>query len=285
MKAIRSRDNPFVKQLIQLAHSSRERKKVGLTVLDGIHLVSAYVDAIGAPRAIAVAESALAQAEITAWLASFETTFPRVTVNILSAALIAEASSLDSPAAMLAEVETPLARAIPLDASAVLVLEDIQDPGNVGSMLRSAAAAGVDEVMLSKSCAFAWSPKVLRAAQGAHFLLNIVEGADVIDFVSHYRGQSLAFVPPSPDLDKDDQKSVISLYDCELARDTAFLIGNEGAGLSPKLLQAASVGVTVPMPGNVESLNAAACAAIAMFEMVRQRAAIPVRTPKVFERN
>ncbi len=273
MKAIRSRDNAFVKQLIQLAHSSRERKKVGLTVLDGIHLVSAYVDAIGPPRAIAVAESALAQAEITAWLAVFETRFPRVTVNILSAALIAEASSLDSPAAMLAEVETPVARAIPLDASAVLVLEDVQDPGNVGSMLRSAAAAGVCEVMLSKSCAFAWSPKVLRAAQGAHFLLNIVEGADVVDFISQYRGQSLAFVPV---MSGYAQKIAISLYDCELARDTAFLIGNEGAGLSPQLLQTASVGVTVPMPGKVESLNAAACAAIAMFEMVRQRAAANV---------
>lgn len=273
MKAIRSRDNAFVKQLIQLAHSSRERKKVGLTVLDGIHLVSAYVDAIGPPRAIAVAESALAQAEITAWLAVFETRFPRVTVNILSAALIAEASSLDSPAAMLAEVETPVARAIPLDASAVLVLEDVQDPGNVGSMLRSAAAAGVCEVMLSKSCAFAWSPKVLRAAQGAHFLLNIVEGADVVDFISQYRGQSLAFVPV---MSGSAQKMAISLYDCELARATAFLIGNEGAGLSPQLLQTASVGVTVPMPGKVESLNAAACAAIAMFEMVRQRAAANV---------
>ncbi len=273
MKAIRSRDNAFVKQLIQLAHSSRERKKVGLTVLDGIHLVSAYVDAIGPPRAIAVAESALAQAEITAWLAVFETRFPRVTVNILSAALIAEASSLDSPAAMVAEVETPVARAIPLDASAVLVLEDVQDPGNVGSMLRSAAAAGVCEVMLSKSCAFAWSPKVLRAAQGAHFLLNIVEGADVVDFISQYRGQSLAFVPV---MSGYAQKIAISLYDCELARATAFLIGNEGAGLSPQLLEAASVGVTVPMPGKVESLNAAACAAIAMFEMVRQRAAANV---------
>lgn len=283
MKAIRSRDNAFVKQLIQLAHSSRERKKVGLTVLDGLHLVSAYVDAIGPPRAIAVAESALDQAEITAWLAVFETRFPRVTVNILTAPLIAEASSLDSPAAMLAEVETPVARAIPLDASAVLVLEDVQDPGNVGSMLRSAAAAGVCEVMLSKSCAFAWSPKVLRAAQGAHFLLNIVEGADVVDFVSRYRGQSLAFVPTASTWAKKGAKNIaLSLYDCELSRATAFLIGNEGAGLSLQLLQTASAGVTVPMPGKVESLNAAACAAIGMFEMVRQRAAANASGPEVF---
>ena len=137
MKVIRSRDNAFVKQLIQLAHSSRERKKVGLTVLDGFHLVCAYIDAMGAPRAIAVAESALNLPEIAAWLPTIETNFPRTMINILSAPLIAEASSLDSPAMVLAEVETPQPRATPFDASAVLVLEDVQDPGNVGSMLRS----------------------------------------------------------------------------------------------------------------------------------------------------
>ena len=268
MSTIRSRDNAFVKQLIQLAHSSRERKKTGLTVLDGIHLVRAYVDAIGAPRAIAVAESAMNHAEIAAWLPAFEAKFPRVTVNILSTALIAEASSLDSPAMVLAQVETPQSCAVPLDASAVLVLEDVQDPGNVGSMLRSAAAAGVNDVVLSKSCAFAWSPKVLRAAQGAHFLLNIVEGADVVEFVGQYQGQSLAFVPAATNVAR---KSAQNFYDCNLTRATAFLIGNEGSGLSPQLLDVASVGVTVPMPGDVESLNAAACAAIGLFEMVRQR--------------
>jgi RNA methyltransferase, TrmH family len=268
MKVIRSRDNAFVKQLIQLAHSSRERKKVGLTVLDGIHLVRAYIDAIGAPRAIAVAESALNLPEIAAWLPTIEAKFPHTIINVLSAPLIVEASSLDSPATVLAEVETPQPRATPFDASAVLVLEDVQDPGNVGSMLRSAAAAGVAEVVLSKSCAFAWSPKVLRAAQGAHFLLNIVEGADVIEFVRQYQGQSLAFVPVASKVAGATAKN---FYDCKLTNATAFLIGNEGAGLSPQLLHVASVGVTVPMPGKVESLNAAACAAIAMFEMVRQR--------------
>ena len=268
MKVIRSRDNAFVKQLIQLAHSSRERKKVGLTVLDGFHLVRAYIDAVGAPRAIAVAELALNLPEIAAWLPTIEANFPGTIINILSAPQIAEASSLDSPAMVLAKVETPQPRATPFDASAVLALEDVQDPGNVGSMLRSAAAAGVVEVVLSKSCAFAWSPKVLRAAQGAHFLLNIVEGADVVEFVRRYQGQSLAFVPAAS---KGASATAKNFYDCELISATAFLMGNEGAGLSPQLLQVASVGVTVPMPGKVESLNAAACAAIAMFEMVRQR--------------
>jgi TrmH family RNA methyltransferase len=146
------------------------------------------------------------------------------------------------------------------------VLEDVQDPGNVGSMLRTAAAAGVREIVLSKTTAFAWSPKVLRAAQGAHFVLNIVEGADVVEFLRGYRGQSLALVPRLA-----DGSAAQSLYASDLKRPTAFLIGNEGAGLSLDVLQIATRRITIPMPGKVESLNAAACAAVALFEMARQR--------------
>lgn len=267
MKTIRSRDNALVKQLIGLAHSSRERKKAGLTVLDGLHLVRAYVDACGLPRAVVVAESALANREVATFLA--ELAEQNATINVLSDALVAEASSLESPAALLAEVVTPSPRATPADADAVLVLEDVQDPGNVGSMLRSAAAAGVKEVVLSKTSAFAWSPKVLRAAQGAHFLLNIAEGADVVEFVRRFRGQSLALVPGAA---RVARKRAASIYECNLNPPTAWLVGNEGAGLSDAVLQAATMGVTIPMPGRVESLNAAATAAIALFEMTRQRA-------------
>ena len=259
MKTMRSRDNPFVKQLVALAHSSRERRKAGLTVLDGIHLVRAYLDAHGQPRAVAVAESALARNEVAAVIADCS---PQI-VNVLADKLMADASSLDSPAFVMAMVATPEVRPLPPDAT-VLVLEDVQDPGNVGSMLRSAAAAGITQVVLSKTTAFAWSPKVLRAAQGAHFLLNIVEGVDVVACVRSYRGQSLALVPGGAGTE--------SLYDVDMTGPTAILIGNEGSGLSPELAAAATHRVTIPMPGKVESLNAAAAGAICMFEMARQRA-------------
>ena len=260
MKTIRSRDNPLVKQQVALAHSSRERRKVGLTVLDGIHLVRAYIEAQGSPHAIAVAESALTRAEVAALLAGC----PPQLVNVLADNLMAEASSLDSPAFVMAMVATPQARVTPHDAS-VLVLEDIQDPGNVGSLLRTAAAAGITEILLSKTTAFAWSPKVLRAAQGAHFLLNLVEGTDVAAYIRGYRGQSLALVPRG--------EGVAQLYDIDMAGPIAILVGNEGAGLSTELMAVATHRVTIPMPGKVESLNAAAAGAVCLFEMVRQRSA------------
>ncbi len=258
MKTIQSRDNAYVKQLIALAHSSRERRKSGLTVLDGIHLVRAYVDAQGQPHSIAVAESAMARDEV----ASILVNTPPDIVHVLADKLMVEASGLDSPSFAMAMVHTPEARPVPTDAT-VLVLEDVQDPGNVGSMLRSAAAAGTTEIMLSKTTAFAWSPKVLRAAQGAHFLLNIVEGADVVAFIRDYRGQSLALVPRGA--------GVGQLYDADLKGPTAILIGNEGSGLSRALIAAATHRVSIPMPGKVESLNAAAAGAICLFEMARQR--------------
>lgn len=260
MKTIRSRDNAFAKQLIALAHSSRERRKARLTVLDGIHLVRAYMDALGAPHAIAIAESALGREEVSGLLAHPAAT----TVNVLADALMVEASSLDSPAFVMAMATTP--DPLPIEGSAsVLVLEDLQDPGNVGSLLRSAAAAGIRDVLLSKTTAFAWSPKVLRAAQGAHFLLNIVEGEDVLSFVRTYRGQSLALAPRGD--------GIASLYAQDLSGATAILIGNEGAGLSAAVMQAATRRVTIPMPGRIESLNAAAAGAVCLFELVRQRIA------------
>ena len=259
MKTIRSRDNALVKQLVALAHSSRERRKAGLTVLDGIHLVEAYVKAVGEPIAVMISESAQHRAEVVALLSRCN----NANQSVFADALMDSASTLDSPAFMMAIVPTPVAAAIDDNADVVLALEDVQDPGNVGSMCRSAAAAGVRHVALSKTCAFAWAPKVLRAAQGAHFSLNINEGVDLVDFIKRFHGQVLALVPMA--------KGTKLLFEMDLRGPTVFLIGNEGAGLSDDVERAATHRVTIPMPGKTESLNAAAAGAICLFELVRQR--------------
>ena len=259
MKTIRSRENALVKQLVALAHSSRERRKAGLTVLDGIHLVQAYVKAVGEPIAVMISESAQHRAEVVALLSRCN----NASQSVFADALMDSASTLDSPAFMMAIVPTPVAAAMDDNADVVLALEDVQDPGNVGSMCRSAAAAGVRHVALSKTCAFAWAPKVLRAAQGAHFSLNINEGVDLVDFIRRFHGQVLALVPMT--------KGTKSLFEMDLRGPTVFLIGNEGAGLSDDVERAATHRVTIPMPGKTESLNAAAAGAICLFELVRQR--------------
>jgi TrmH family RNA methyltransferase len=258
---IRSRDNATVKLLTGLVHSSRERKKTGLTVLDGAHLVDAFLRTGQRPHLVIVAESAAASPD--ARQIQEQLLRSQLTVTLAADVLVTEASQLESPARVMAIVATPTASPIPVNASAVLVLDGVQDPGNVGAMLRCAAAFGIQHVLLGGGTAFAWSPKVLRAAQGAHFLLNIVEGASVIDFVSVYQGQTLALVP--------NANAAQPLANVDLCKMSAILVGNEGAGLSAEVLAAASARVTIPMRGTVESLNAASCGAIAMYELCRQR--------------
>jgi TrmH family RNA methyltransferase len=131
-------------------------------------------------------------------------------------------------------------------------------------MLRSAAAAGVTQVYLSRHCAFAWSPKVLRAGQGAQFHLDIHEDVDLPAWAAAYaesRGSVVAAIASGGS----------SLYAATLRGRVALAIGNEGSGLSPTLRAAATHRVTIPMPGGIESLNAAAAAAVCLFECVRQR--------------
>ena len=177
-----------------------------------------------------------------------------------------ELAVLPSGVAMLAVVPAPS----PRDATAgtfCLLLDDVQDPGNAGSMLRSAAAAGVEQAWLSPGCAFAWSPKVLRAGMGAHFALDIHEDVDLVDWTRRYRARGGRVVALVRDGGED-------LFTLPLARPLALAIGNEGAGLSTVLVEAASARATIPMPGAAESLNAAAAAAIALFECVRRVRAI-----------
>lgn len=256
---IRSRDNAFAKRLILLAHSARERKKCGETVLDGAHLVTAFLDRTANATALVVRESALHSAD-WAGIASRATS---AKTYVLADALMDEASLLESPAAIMAVVETPVGTPVAPDAGAVLVLDNVQDPGNVGSLIRSAAAFGLTDVVLCKGSAFAWSPKVLRAGQGAHFAVNIVEGVDVADFLQHYRGGKLALVAAG--------EGATALGGHDLRPGCALLVGNEGTGLSAAAIAGATALVHIPMPGRVESLNAAACGAVAMYELACQR--------------
>lgn len=257
VKHISSLDNPFFKELVKLAGSARQRKKAQQTLLDGIHLVQAFLASGGKPQHLLVTQAALQDREVAALLKELSA----VPLTQLGDSLFAELTELKVPSGILALIELPQPTASIAATRFALLLEDIQDPGNLGSMLRSAAAAGCDAVFLSKGCADAWSPKVLRAGMGGHFVLSIHESVDLLTVAAAFQGKLFAALP--------DAK--INLYDCDLRGKLAFAVGNEGAGLSEGLLAAVSRHITIPMPGKVESLNAAAAAAVCLFEAVRQR--------------
>lgn len=255
MKLIQSSDNPFFKELAKLATSARSRNKAGKTLLDGAHLIASYLDAGLKPLHILLNAAVSEDDEITALLARLED----VPVTQLDDKLFAQLSELKTKTGILALIDVPVAECAAVNF--VLLLEDIQDPGNLGSMLRSAAAAGCDAVFLSPGCADAWSPKVLRAAMGGHFCIRIHEGQDLTRVAAAFQGMRVA----------TSLQAQQNLYECDLSGAVAFMIGNEGAGLSKALLALATHAARIPMPGSVESLNAAAAAAICLFESVRQR--------------
>jgi len=257
MKIIHSRDNPFYKELVKLSGSARQRGKLNQTLLDGAHLLAAYLDAGLVPQHVLVNAAALQDGEIAGLLERIM----NVPVTQLDDKLFAELSELKTPTGILALIDIPQPAASIADSRFALLLEDIQDPGNLGSMLRSAAAAGCDAVFLSQGCADAWSPKVLRAAMGGHFALRIYERQDLPGVAKSFAGTLLA----------TSLQATRSLYDCDLRGNVAFMIGNEGAGLSADLLNLATQKISIPMPGKIESLNAAAATSICLFEAVRQR--------------
>ncbi len=255
MKIVSSRDNALFKRLRKLSESARTRKKMGETLLDGLHLIESYQAAFGLPELFVMSETALSKdgRDECLWK------FPDERLIVMADTLFHAISPVSTPTGILALIPIPQAKQREA-AEFCLFLEDLQDPGNLGSILRSAAASGVDRAFLSKQCADVWSPKVLRAGMGAHFTLTIIEEADLLLETKQFHGNIFA-----TDLDSE-----ISLFTVDLTGKTAFIIGNEGAGISPALLASVGTTVKIPMERGVESLNAAAAAAICLFERVRQ---------------
>lgn len=258
MKPISSRDNPLYKELKQLAASSQARRKAGRTLLDGVHLCQSYLQLRGAPPQCIVSDSALTDPEVAAIVADCEARHAPCVV--LPEALYGALSQVEHGVGILFVIDTPQ-RAVPgpLTQSAVL-LDNLQDPGNVGSILRSAAAAGIGQVYCSAGTAFCWSPKVLRAAMGAHFVIDIYENVDLAALVS---ASTIAVLATSGYAEQ-------RLYQVDLRRPVAWLLGHEGQGVADDLLALASHRVVVPHLGQIESLNVAACAAVCFFEQLRQ---------------
>lgn len=256
MTLITSSDNPRFRELVGLAESGQDRRRAGLALIDGLHLIDSYRQRIGAPHQVVVSSSGRHRPEVAAMLGSL----PEVPLLELSDALFRRLSPVQTPTGILALIRIPERRPTPDNPKACVLLEDVQDPGNLGSILRSTAAAGVRQVYLSAQCADLWSPKVLRAGMGAHFHLECFTGVDLGGFAATFPGRLIA----------THLKACQSVFDVDLTGHIGLIFGNEGAGLSRTLLEKAANVVAIPMPGQTESLNIAAAAAVCLFERVRQ---------------
>ena len=253
MKKISSADNAQFKSLLKLVQSSRERRLAGYSLLDGVHLLRAYQSRSGVPEQLIVSQSGADNAEIQALLHG-------AAAVLLSDNLFKQLSSVATPTGVIAVIKTPRCERLPATFDTCVMLEDIQDPGNLGSILRSCAAADIKQIFLSKQSVTAWSPRVLRAAMGAHFSLEIYERIDLVALANAYPGRVLV----------TQLRATHSVFNSDLSGKVALVFGNEGAGVSDALMQCAHGAIAIPMNAATESLNVAAAAAVCLFERIRQ---------------
>jgi TrmH family RNA methyltransferase len=279
LRSIQSRDNAQYKQLRQWASSAQARRKSGMTLLDGVHLCEAWLQHRGVPALCVVAESALSHPEVAALVAQCESNAnsnAKSNSNTNSTAGVAECVLLpDALFTPLGQVEHGVGilfavkvpdgavsgHSSPSLQSAALLLDSVQDPGNLGTILRTAAAAGIQQIYCGPGTAAVWSPKVLRAGMGAHFVLEIYEDVDLVQLI---RQASVPVYATEPDAPK-------TIYTADLRAPSAWLFGHEGQGVSEQLLALATERLSIPQSAQVESLNVAASVAICLFEQRRQQ--------------
>ncbi len=242
---IQSRDNALFKALRRLSHDNTGYRKAGQIWLEGDHLCRAAV-ARGWHPALAVFSESF-------WPLAHDQYKNVATKNIVIAdALFTDLSALESPARMGFVVDLPAAAVLDERAASV-ILDRVQDAGNVGSILRSAGAFGFKQVLALKGTAALWSPKVLRAGMGAHFGLQLIEGLDA---------DALAALE-LPLIVTSSHHGAL-LQEQRLPHPCAWVLGHEGQGVGPALLARAALSVRIGQPGGEESLNVAAAAAICL---------------------
>ncbi|MBL8340498.1 MAG: RNA methyltransferase [Rubrivivax sp.] len=253
IQLIRSRSNPLLVHLRQLVQDPGGYRKVGAVWLEGDHLCRAALARGFVPQQVIFDERALGEPalQVLAHAAS--------RVVVLPSALFASISTLESPAGVGWLVDLPPPPEIDPLAD-TLVLDRVQDAGNVGSMLRSAAAFGVRQVLALKGTAGLWSPKALRAGMGAHFGLALREGLEA----ESLKSLGVPLVATS-------SHAVITLPEARLPRPCAWVLGHEGQGVADEVLSLAALELRIPQPGGEESLNVAAAAAVCLYESMRRR--------------
>lgn len=260
--------NPRIKQLVQWQDRARDRRKDGVFIAEGMKMLEeAPVEWI---REIYLTEElagrlkqAKSEKEQLLWKKLEAVRFELVTKEVMK-----RAADTQTPQGVLLVLKQPAYRLdeiLQKDRNGLyLVLEDLQDPGNLGTIVRTGEGAGISGIIMSRKTVDIFNPKTIRATMGSIYrvpfiyvetlsdTLDKMKKAGVSVYAAHLKGETL-------------------YYDFSYKGATAFLIGNEGAGLSRETAQAADFCLKIPMEGNVESLNAAVSAALLMYEAKRQR--------------
>jgi TrmH family RNA methyltransferase len=256
MKRITSDANASYRRWLKLATQPRAVRELGISIAEGEHLALAVLEA-GVPIDAALVRAGSGNDRLLARLPAQAPLFE------LSAALFDRLGLVERG------IGFAVVFAVPPEASGPAVgdlvyLDGVQEPGNVGALLRVAAAAGVPQVWAGPGTAALWAPKVLRGAQGAHFGLALREGVNATELRRHFRGRLCAATATQ----------ATPLWQTDLAVGAlGWVFGAEGQGVSDAALAACDARVMIPLAAGVESLNVATAAAVCLFERQRRRIA------------
>jgi len=257
---ITSIHNPLLQRMRLLLSRSKERREEQAYILEGVRLLEEGWNAGFQPETVCYSKSLSARGQelLTRMQAA------GIHTEEVQSDLLERLGDTDTSQGILAILPYQ-AQALPTAATLTLILDGIRDPGNLGTILRTACAAGADLALLSEDCADFLSPKVLRSGMGSHF---------------HIPALSLPWVAidtwcrthlPVGSIFLSDVSGGHPLWQCDLRQPCALVICNEARGASPEARSLTAERIHIPMPGGFESLNASTAAAILLFEVVRQR--------------
>ncbi|MBW4420063.1 MAG: RNA methyltransferase [Myxacorys californica WJT36-NPBG1] len=253
-----SLQNPLVKQLRKL-HRAKERREQQLFLLEGTHLVEEAC-AVGLPL-MTVCCTEIWQAQHPSLWQQLQNRSQRL--EIASPEVVKAIATTVEPDGIVATAERIYSQPLALKSFG-LVLETIQDPGNLGTMIRTAAAAGVEGLLLSADSVDLDNPKVLRASAGQWFRLPMGVSSNLKTEILNAKKQGMQIIATVP-------TAAQTYWEVDFRKPSLILMGNEGAGLSHPLNELADAQVTIPLSPGVESLNVAIAAALMLYEAKRQR--------------
>ncbi|MGB2965097.1 MAG: RNA methyltransferase [Anaerolineales bacterium] len=253
---ISSTQNPKIKRIRLLQDQSRSRKKENAFVIEGVRLLDEAVKTRQIPELVIYTTDLDSRGQqLVAALQK-----QRVPCEEVSREIIKAASDTESPQGILA-ILPHISLPVPTESNFIMIADEIRDPGNLGTLLRTSAAAGVNSLLVSPGTVDPFSPKVVRAAMGAHFRLPILPCS----------WEKIREITEGLTVFASDMKKGTRIWDVDLTAPLAIIIGGEARGLGKNASDLADRWLHIPMSGGTESLNAAAAGAVLMFEVHRQR--------------
>lgn len=248
-------DHPKVKRIRALLAKNKERRQTGLYVTEGLRVCSEVPEEL--IEEIYISEGFEAPAGIRGLL-------KRKGYETLSSDVFMKAADTVTPQGILFVVKMKKLREAETKNPLYLILEDVQDPGNIGTILRTAEGAGVTAVYVNNGCADIYSPKVVRATMGSLYRVPVYTYEDIKGLATVLKGRGIQLYATC-------LKESVDYQEPDYTGGTAFLIGNEGNGLKEETLKTVDTHIRIPMLGRLESLNASVAAALVMYEAANQR--------------